>query len=221
MEYISSPPLLAQLRQELQLDKRFQSVEGLDFRLARFQKGELLIAPHKPMEQFLFLARGRVNIYGLRESGSSFSVYLAGQNVLLGDMEFIRREPLPLFTEAMEEVLCVTLPMERHRAALEQDRAFLQYLLRSASEKFLRLALIEHPEQSLEEKLLTFLRGIQPDHTLHGIYTGTLQLHCSRAQLQRVVRKLCQEGRMRKLGKGEYQLIQGESQYFTTTKALP
>lgn len=207
MEHISSPRLLARLRQELQLDRRFLSVEGLDFRLARFQKGELLAAPHKPMEQFLFLARGRVNIYGLRENGGSFSVYLAGWNALLGDMEFIRREPSPFFAEAMEEVLCVTLSIERHRALLERDTEFLLFLLGSTAEKFMRLALAEHPPEPLEKRLLGFLRGSQPDHTLHGIYPGTLQLHCSRAQLQRVVRKLCQEGRLRKLGKGEYRLV--------------
>ncbi|WP_322169086.1 cyclic nucleotide-binding domain-containing protein [Acutalibacter caecimuris] len=207
MKYIDQPGLLEQLLDERRIRQRF-STQGLDFQLVQFEKGELLTAPHKPMDALLFLARGRVSIYGLREDGSSFSVFLAGQDVLLGDMEFIRRETLPFFTEALDRVLCVALPVERYRPLLEADARFLRALLRTVSDKFMMFTLLENPAQPLEEKLLALLRTIQPDHILHGINTGTLQLHCSRAQLQRVVRKLCQEGVLRKLGKGEYQLRQ-------------
>ena len=63
------------------------------------------------------------------------------------------------------------------------------------------------PAQPVEEKLVAFLRDLQPDHTLHGMKVGILQIHCSRIQLQRVVRKLCEQGVLEKLGKGQYQLV--------------
>ena len=68
--------------------------------------------------------------------------------------------------------------------------------------------LIGHRERSVEERVLTFLRDIQPDHTLHGINRGLMQFHCSRRQLQRVIKRLCDEGKLRKLKKGVYILLE-------------
>ena len=104
MEYITDRELLKSTLDEMGLSGRFDS-PGLQFQLVEYHKGELLVAPFKPMDRLLFLVRGRVSIYGLREDGSSFSVYLAGRSVLLGDVEFIRKEPLPFYTEALEDVL--------------------------------------------------------------------------------------------------------------------
>lgn len=206
MEFLSDPGLLNKVLEKWDIPACFDS-DGLHFRLAKYHKGELLIAPFKPMDQLLFLVRGRVNIYGLREDGSRFSVYLAGQSVLMGDVEFIRKEPLPFYTEALENVLCVALSMESHREKLEKDVRFLNFLLHSVADKFHMFFQMGNPAQPLEEKLLAFLRDIQPDHTLHGINAGVMQLHCSRSQLQRVVRKLCFGGTLEKIGKGKYRLV--------------
>ena len=159
------------------------------------------------MGPLLFLVRGRVSIYGLREDGSSFSVYLAGRSVLLGDVEFIRKEPLPFYTEALEDVLCVSLSTSLHRDRLEKDVRFLNFLLRSVADKFHMFFQMGNPAQPVEEKLVAFLRDLQPDHILHGMGPAIMQLRCSRSQLQRVVRKLCAEGVLEKLGKGEYRLV--------------
>ena len=202
MRQLSNPRLLARW----DISGRFDT-PALDFHLVRFQKGELLVAPFRPMDSFLFLVEGRVNIYGLREDGTMFSVYLVGQGTMLGDIEFVQKGSLPFYTEALDDVLCVSLSMERHRAALEKDVRFLNFLLRSVADKFRLFSLIGQPAQSVEEKLVTFLREIQPDRTLHGIGTGVMRLNCSRSQLQRVVRKLCAEGTLRKVGKGKYRLI--------------
>lgn len=205
MQTLSDMRLLRGLMDRWGIRDRFDT-EGLDFRLVRFEKGELLVAPFRPMDTLYFLVRGRVNIYGLREDGSSFSVYLADQGVLLGDIEFVKREALPFYTEAHEEVLCVALAMEPHRAALTRDVRFLNFLLESVAEKFRLFTLLGQPAQPVEEKLVTFLRDIRPDHTLHGMNAGVMQLNCSRSQLQRVVRKLCAEGVLVKSGKGKYRL---------------
>lgn len=205
MEYLLESGLLSELLKTRGISAHFDT-QRLSFRLVRFQKGELLAAPFKPMDELLFLVRGKVNIYGLREDGSRFSVYLTDRDLLLGDMEFIRKAPLSFYAEALEEVLCVSLPTERHRRELQRDATFLNYLLRSVADKFLLFSLIGDSAQPVEEKLLTFLREVQPDHTLHGMNAGMMQLHCSRSQLQRVVRKLCEKGELEKVRKGTYRL---------------
>ncbi len=206
MKFLSDPALLEGILKKWDIPGRFDTRE-LDFHLVRFQKGELLTAPFKPMTEFLFLAAGRVNIYGLREDGSMFSVYLVDRGTLLGDVEFVQRAALPFYAEAMEDTLCVSLSMEKHRERLKRDVRFLNYLLRSMADKFHLFISMGDSAQPVEEKLLTFLRDIQPDHTLHSINAGVIQLHCSRSQLQRVVRKLCAEKRLQKVGKGRYRLV--------------
>ena len=59
---------------------------------------------------------------------------------------------------------------------------------------------------SMEERVLTFLREVQADHVLHSVNEGISRLHCSRSQLQRVLRRLCADGTLQKTGKGEYRL---------------
>ena len=205
MEVVSDRKLLKEILENLGISAHFDS-EALQFQLVKYKKGELLVSPLKPMEQLLFLVRGRVMIYGLREDGSSFSVYLAGQSVLLGDVEFIRKESLPFYTEALESVLCVALSTERYRQILERDVKFLNFLLHSVANKFHMFFQMGNPSQPVEERLLAFLRDIQPDHTLHGMNMGVMQLLCSRSQLQRVVRKLCAQGVLVKEKKGRYRL---------------
>lgn len=206
MEILSCPGLLEEMLEKWNISARFDS-SSLHFQLVKYYKGELLIAPFKPMDQLLFLAQGRVNIYGLREDGSCFSVYLAGRSVLLGDVEFVRKEPLPFYTEALEDVICVALSTERYREILEKDAQFLNFILHSVADKFHMFFQMGNPAQTVEEKLIAFLQNIQPDHMLRGMDAGAIQLHCSRSQLQRVVRKLCADGTLEKSGKGKYRLV--------------
>lgn len=206
METMNQPQKCMRLLKKMELSTLF-SVMPEAFQLVRFHKGELLVDPDKPMEHLLFLAEGEVHIYGLREDGSSFSVYMADQRTVLGDLEFICQTSLPFYTEASEEVLCVSLSAERYRKELEQDPAFLRFLLQSLASKFHLIFLIGNSSQPVEEKLLTFLREVQPDHRIHSIHSVTGKLQCSRSQLQRAVRKLCAEHVLEHTGKGKYRLI--------------
>lgn len=208
MEIISDPPALKKMLGNGDILSHFET-RPLEFRLFCYQKGELLTTPFRPLDNLLFVVRGRVKIYGLREDGGSFSISLGGRNAMLGDMEFVRKDFPAFYTEALEEVLCVALSIEGNRPALAQDSVFLWYLLECMSYKVRMFSLIGHSAQPVADKVLTFLREIQPDHTLHGISTGLMQFHCSRRQLQRVVKKLCSEGRLKKTGKGEYRLAEG------------
>lgn len=176
------------------------------FRLLLYEKGELLVNPEQPMENLLFVCAGEVHIYGLREDGSTFSVYLADQRIILGDLEFIRQTDLPFYTEATSDVICLSLFAARHRKELEQNPAFLTFLLESLAEKFQLIFLLGNPSQPVAEKLETYLREIEPDHEIKSIRALTQKLQCSRAQLQRAVRGLCEEKKLVKLGKGHYRL---------------
>ena len=175
--------------------------------LRRYYKGELINTPIRPLKEFCLILDGHIRIYGIREDGSSFSVHMEGNDALLGDIEFCRNDFVPFYTEAITNVLCAVLPMEKHRSELERNPHFLRFLLNSLAEKVMLTARLDRPAQSVEDRILTFLQEIQPDHTLHSINEGLSFFHCSRRQLQRVVSKLCAEGMLQKIGKGQYRLV--------------
>lgn len=211
MEVISDPCALQGYIEREQIWEHFDS-RPQGFQLLRYQKGELLTAPFWPLGHFLFIIRGGIKIYGLREDGSSFFISRGVHGALLGDMEFVRKECPSFYTEALEEVLCIALPIEENREILQRDSRFLRYLLSCMSEKVFLFSMIGRSAQPVEDKLLTFLRELQPDHMLHGIDASLLQLHCSRRQLQRVVKKLCEQGKLKKAGKGKYRLMEEEKE---------
>ena len=166
METVHDPRLLEKLLEEGCIPERFET-QGLPFRLVRYRKGELLCSPWEPMTSLLFLARGSIKVYGLREDGTALSISLGdrprapGDPVLLGNMEFAQPGAPSFFTEALEDLLCVALPLEEHREALNRDRKFLRLIVRSLSETVMDLTLMGHGAQPLEERVLTFLREIR------------------------------------------------------------
>ena len=59
--------------------------------------------------------------------------------------------------------------------------------------------------QSIEERFLYYLKYYCYG-SLKSIEEATNYLHCSRRQLQRILKKLCDEGKMIKEGKGKYKI---------------
>lgn len=209
MEYINDEELLQNLLEREGVLSCFET-RGLGFRLVSYKKHELLCSPDRPLRDLLFLVKGGVRVYSLKENGGIAPVSRGVGRSVLGTMEFARQGLPSFFTEALEDILAIVLPIEPNRALLEQDRVFLRFALGYLAQTVWTFTLMGHADQPVEERLLTFLRDIQPDHTLHGINTGLMQFHCSRRQLQRVVKKLCEQGALEKTGKGKYRLAGGQ-----------
>ena len=205
MKVIDDKRLLQRMLERKGIPGHFET-KGLDFQLLFYEKGELIASPINPLHMLLFVVKGSITVYGLRENGTRFSISQGVGDALLGALEFVRDDLPAFYTEAVEDVLCAALPIERNRGALEQDRIFMRYLLYDFSEKILAYTLIGHADQSTEEKVLVFLRDIQPDHTLHGIGKSAMQFHCSQRHLLRIVQRLCAQERLEKVGKGKYRL---------------
>lgn len=181
-------------------------IPELTFALARFARGEYLTAPGRPLPDLLFVVQGTVQIYGVRLDGRLVPVNLAQSPTLLGDMEFATRGPAPFFAQARTEVLCLCLPLEPCRDRLARDVKFLHRVLQSFAEKLLFFSAVDLPAATTEERVLFYLQHSAPDHTLQGVEAATLLLRCSRRQLQRALKKLCEAGRVEKTGKGRYRL---------------
>lgn len=193
------------LRQESEhFQKRPQSVH-----LLQYEKGELLTQPLMPLRQFLLIVSGTVQIFGMDETSRTYSITLSKEGTLLGDVEFCKDEFSPFFTEATETVLCLAIPFDSNRTMLERDHVFLKFVMAQMADKLSMMAKIELAVQTLEEKVLLYLNEIWPSHQITSVNAAMVSLHCSRRQLQRVLKKLCDEGVLEKYGRGSYRLNQG------------
>lgn len=190
------------LKKELtHFQKRPQSI-----RLLQYEKGELLTQPLMPLRQFLLIVSGTVQIYGMDEKSRIYSITLSREGTLLGDVEFCKDECSPFFTEAIETVVCLAIPFQNNRTILENDPIFLHFVMGQMADKLSMMAKIELAVQTLEEKVLLYLKDIWPNHEITSVNTAMMSLHCSRRQLQRVMKKLCEDGLLEKYGRGRYRL---------------
>lgn len=175
-------------------------------RLLAFEKGELLNHPLKPLDQFLIIVEGGIIIYHILQDGSVRYISRAGCGTLLGDIEFSGTESPILYTEATDDVLCLSIPFRENRGVLENDPVFLRFVIGHLAGKLSLSSRIDAMVQTLEEKVLLYLRNIQPEHEIRSVNETMQMLHCSRRQLQRVLKKLCEEEFLVKTNRGHYRL---------------
>ena len=175
-------------------------------KLVEFEKGEILNDPLQSLSCFYIIVRGSVSIYSLTEDGSIRYISKAANGTLLGDMEFSGAGNQSFYIEAAETVVCLAMPFRENQSILENDPVFLRFVLRQLAGKLSLSSVMTASAHTLEEKVLFFLRKIQAEHTIASVNEALQALHCSRRQLQRVLKKLCDEGLVIKTGRGRYQL---------------
>lgn len=208
MEVLHRPAQLQAYFERFHIGSKFTSPD-LQFRLLRFGKGECLTAPYQKLNDILFLVKGSVKIYHLRSDGGFSPVASVTPVAILGDMEFATGQPTAYYSETMSEALCIGLSLSRYDSCLREDPIFLNEMLRSVGEKLAMVSSLETSSQGLEEKVLFYLESFCPDGCLHSVNDTVMQLHCSRRQLQRVLKKLCDAGRIEKQRRGAYRLSSG------------
>lgn len=183
---------------------------GLAFQACRYQRGETITSPDEPFFKVMFLVEGTVQIYGIRGDGGLSPVGLSRAPMLLGDIEFITGGASPFYTEAKTDAACVYLSTRQYGEALRRDARLLHTLLESCANKLKSFSTLASATATVEERLLLYVES-QPQGELRGVEAATLQLRCSRRQLHRVLKKLCLEGRLRRVGAGRYRLAENRN----------
>lgn len=182
------------------------STEGIIFKVFRYEKGELLASPVEPLDHILFPVEGKAVIYGIRNDGTSFPISEIRKGDIIGDVEFTGSDEPVLFVEASKPVVCLAIDIKAYRKILMNDVTFLQTILASFAGKFRKIITIDAMSGNIEERVLNYMENLSPEHELYRIREAIYTLRCSRRQLQRVLRKLADEGKIMKTGKGRYKL---------------
>lgn len=205
MKRIYDKELVNQYIKKYNINSLFES-KNLPFYLMQYEKDEKIIVPLEHTKYLLFIVEGTISIYSIRQDGSQYSISCSNDFTLLGDVEFINKDYPLFFAEAKSQVTALCLSIEDNKAILEKDTIFLHYLLKSLVKKLKLSADNDAKFISLEEKLIHYIKYSCPNETLMHIEKASLNLHCSRRQLQRILKKLVDEKIIIRLKKGVYKL---------------
>ncbi len=204
MKQIRTKKSLADILKTYHMEQILSDTD-LPFSLVRFDKGEEIIHQADPRHHVILLLYGAMEIMSIHVNGSLHKVSNIRPGSILGDMEFALGGIQQYTVTADEECLCLVIASDECRQKLEQDPLFLMAMLKSVAAKLHASSLAQSEPEDLREHMYWLLKHSW-NGTLHGVGKASEQLHCSRRQLQRILKEECDAGRMQKLAKGTYRL---------------
>lgn len=176
------------------------------FFVMEYDKDEMIIHPLKETKILQFVVQGEVSIYSIDSKGKQVFVSQTNHLIVLGDVEYIRKEKPIYFAQANTKVVVLAVSIQENRCKLDQDIKFLHFLMNSIVNKLEQSASNDIVNQRVEDKVMNYMKYSCKDHVLMNVSTACKNIHCSRRQLQRVLKQLCEKEIVVKRNKGEYVL---------------
>lgn len=203
MKKIYDQNLINQIKKRYKIDEYFS--KKYEFIMIEYEQGETIINPLEKTQYIQFVVEGTLLISFINLEGKQTIVSQSEELCILGDMEFVDDLNPMFFAEAKTKVKTLALSLKEYKESLNQDFQFLHTLLNSIAAKLKQSSTNQFVYQSVEERFL---------HYIHYYCKGSLKsveeainyLHCSRRQLQRILKKLCDEEKIIKEGKGRYKI---------------
>lgn len=206
MKRITNKTKIQQALIKHQIANYFSSM-NLPFFLAEYEPGEVIISPLNETKYLQFIIKGAISIYSIRGDGSLYEVNSSNEFSLLGDMEFVTGKKPEFWAEAKTEVTTIAFALAEAKEQLMNDITFLHYVMNALAKKVQTASASHAIFSSLDEQLIHYIRYQCTNQTLTHVGDTALKLHCSRRQLQRVLKQLTLDNQIQHIGKGMYQLI--------------
>ena len=203
MKKIYDQKLINKVKERYKIEDYFSN--AYEFIMIEYEQGETMINPLEKTSYIQFVVEGTLLISFIDLEGKQTIVSQSEELCILGDMEFVDDLNPMFFAEAKTKVKTIALSLKKYKECLNQDLQFLHTLLNSIASKLKQSSTNQFVYQSVEERFLYYMH-YYCHGTLKSIEEATSYLHCSRRQLQRVLKKLCDEEKIIKEGKGKYKI---------------
>ena len=112
-------------------------------------------------------------------------------------------------TEAMTDIIAAAVDLRRYGKALREDRKFLSMTVQRMAMKFEAISLETAYSRSVEDRLLSYIERTCGGHLTNASQAASV-LHVSRRHIQRMLRKLSEEGILEHKGRGSYTISDPE-----------
>lgn len=203
MKKIYDKKLIDKIKKEYCIEDYFSN--NYEFIIIEYEEDETIINPLEKTQYIQFVIEGTLLISFIDQDGRQTIVSQSEELCILGDMEFVDDLNPMFFAEAKTKVKTLALSLKEYKEKLNQDFQFLHTLLNSIASKLKQSSTNQFVYQSVEERFLYYM-NYYCGGSLSSIEEAISYLHCSRRQLQRVLKKLCDEEIIIKEGKGKYKI---------------
>lgn len=188
----------------LDLSSQFNT-DNLHFEIRTYEKNEQIVSPIKPLTNFVFVLSGSVRIYYLDEDSTIHTITNIGSGEIMGYDEFAFGSDIhTLYAESVTRTKVLIMPFRQHSRSLKNDNRFLLFLLKKVLNTQSQRATMNTLYNELEDKLLFYIENICENKTIDNVSTAVTAMGCSRRQLQRILKKLCDDGTLTHEKRGRY-----------------
>ena len=205
MKKIKDEQKLQKMIRDNRIDECFSDPD-LQFELYCFEKGEFLNNLMDMDRYIVFAVSGMSRILHVRDDGSLYEISSGHGPAFFGDVEFAQDTPSSYLVEVTRKTWCVALPVKKYRKQLENDPVFLMFILKQLSMKLEGSTASAALPRTLEERVVYYMETQCSNNTLQGVERAAESLSCSKRQLLRILKNMCEKGMAEKTGKGKYRL---------------
>ncbi len=174
--------------------------------LIEYEPGEIIVAPWQEQPYFQIVSRGNLSIYFIRDDGSRYSLSSGGENYIIGEMNLFTQIRDNVYAEALDNLLTIAIDSRLYRGQLLNNIHFLRLIASVMATKITLITNMDASTSTLSERIMNYMQFKCEGQTLRGLEKAAFALHCSSRQLQRLLNELEQQGMVKKIGKGSYQI---------------
>lgn len=211
MRLIRETAALSEMTLRLGISGCFTFWEDYRREYIAFSGGETVLRAGEMPAGFFFLLSGRMRIYSLSESGALRQIALADSErevparggsrygtAVLGDVEFMRREPAPNHVESVGDTVFLRVAYDFEK--MEGDLLLYKFLAHSMEWKMSSASSdVYAARKPLRTRFSDYLRAATDGGVFRGSYLEAAQcLGCSYRQLMRVVSEMYRTGELAK-----------------------
>lgn len=175
--------------------------------LHRYKKGEFICREFEHLSHLYLFTEGTVKVYATLKNGKVTMVELISGTGIVGELEMLDAQTKTQAVQAIGDVTCFALPLDRCKKQIMEDVFFLRELCRMLSGKIVKNKDIFSVNQSypLKNRLAAYILLTQYDFVFDQRLTDASEyLGTSYRHLLRTLKEFTLEGILKKSKKGYF-----------------
>lgn len=201
MELINDKVLFNRIIKENPIEQVLTNYEEYPLELILYKKGEHIYKYGDPLTYIIFFISGRAKVYSLLSNGKHFLHTFYNHFEIIGDAEFVNNLNIKTNVQAISDVYCLVLPLNKCHDLLYDDRIFLRAVCSHLSNKLDTTGQFNSHNllYPLEERLAAYIITVSENNIFSENLTSLSELlGTSYRHLLRTIKGFCDKGYLRK-----------------------
>jgi CRP/FNR family putative post-exponential-phase nitrogen-starvation transcriptional regulator len=209
MELIKDKDLFDKIIRENPIEQVLTNYKTYPLELTLYKKGEHIFKYGEPLTHVCFFISGRAKVYSLLSNGKHYLHTFYNRFELIGDVEFVNNLNIKTNVQALSDVYCLSLPLNKCHNMLYDDRKFLRAACSHLSDKLDVTGQFNSHNllYPLEERLASYIVNTSENLMFSENLTALSELlGTSYRHLLRTIKAFCDNGYLLKEN-GHYKII--------------